>query len=300
MSFINKIKSALQKTSDKISSAIINKKLDVEFIQELEDTLIMADVGVESAVSLSQKVANKKFSPDASASEIKHFLASEIELMLKNYESNFLIEKFSHIPEVILVIGVNGNGKTTTVAKIANILKNAQYSPIMIAADTFRAAAVEQLMFWAEKLDMPICSSQEKIDPAALVYQGMEIATQNNNDVVLIDTAGRMQNREDLLAELEKIKRVIKKYDVTAPHKTILIIDGLTGQAAHNQVDVFLNKIGIDGIIVTKLDGTAKGGALIALTTKYKLPIFALGIGEELDDLKSFNAASFSKALLDL
>ncbi|MDR0968757.1 MAG: signal recognition particle-docking protein FtsY [Holosporaceae bacterium] len=298
MGFLDKIKTAFQKTSEKLTVSITGKKIDENFARELEDALIMADIGVETATELAKKVADRKFSKETTDLEVKQFLADEIYAALRPYESDFFNRDFSHRPEIILVIGVNGNGKTTTVAKLANIFKTAGHRPLLVAADTFRAAAVEQLKYWAEKIQVDIRAGKEKADAAGLVYDAISSAA--DNDVILIDTAGRMQNRSDLLDELAKIKRVIKKLDESAPHKTILVLDGLTGQAAHNQVDVFLNKIGIDGIIVTKLDGTAKGGAIMPLTRKYKVPIMAIGLGEGLDDLKPFNARAYSQAIFGI
>ncbi|MDR2723600.1 MAG: signal recognition particle-docking protein FtsY [Holosporaceae bacterium] len=300
MGFFNKIKDAFKKTSERISLSIGGKKIDGEFIQEIEDALIIADVGVKTAAELAQKISNKKFSKELTELDIKQFLANEIYTLLKPYENDFFSGNFSHNPEIILVIGVNGNGKTTTVAKIANIFKTMGHKPLLVAADTFRAAATEQLKCWAQRIGVDIRTGKEKADVAGFVYDSIKQADSSTHDVILIDTAGRMQNRSDLLDELEKIKRVIKKLNDTAPHKTILVLDGLTGQATHNQVNIFLNKIGIDGIIITKLDGTAKGGAIISLTKKYKIPIFALGIGEDLDDLKTFDAQEYSRAILGI
>jgi fused signal recognition particle receptor len=300
MSFFSKIKSALQKTSDKISIAVSGKKVDEDFAKEIEDALILADVGIEASSELSEKISSKKFSKETTDLEIKQYLADEISLMLKPYESDLFNRSFTPTPFIIMVIGVNGNGKTTTVAKIANTLKNAGHTPLLVAADTFRAAAVEQLKYWASKLNVDICVGKENADAAGLVYNAIEQGKNNRNDIVLIDTAGRLQNRTDLLDELEKIKRVIKKIDATAPHATILILDGLTGQASHNQVEVFLNKIGIDGVIITKLDGTAKGGAIISLTQKYKINVFAIGVGESIDDIKQFDAQEYANAILGL
>ncbi|MDR1561317.1 MAG: signal recognition particle-docking protein FtsY [Holosporaceae bacterium] len=298
MTFFSKLKFALCKTSEKISASIAGKKTNKNFVREIEEALILADVGVEMAAQLASKISQKKFSKEASKLEIKQFLAQEIANLLKPYEYDFFGKVLSHSLYIILVIGVNGNGKTTTIAKIANVFKNLGHNPLMIAADTFRAAAAEQLKYWADKIQVSFCSAEEKCDPAGLVYNSIEKARQNNNNIALIDTAGRMQNRNDLLAELEKIKKVIKKLDSSAPHSTILILDGLTGQAAHAQIKVFLEKIGVDGIIVTKLDGTAKGGAIISLTQKYKIPIFGLGVGEAIDDLKPFLAEEYAKAIV--
>ncbi|MDR2646214.1 MAG: signal recognition particle-docking protein FtsY [Holosporaceae bacterium] len=300
MEFFNKIKDAFKKTSEKISLSIVGKKIDENFAQEIEDALIMADVGVKTVSALAKKLTNRKFSKETTDQEVKQFLADEICELLKPYESNFFRDNLSHNPEIILIIGVNGGGKTTTIAKIASFFKTSGHSPLLVAADTFRAAAVEQLKYWAEKISVNILEGKEKVDAASLAYDSVKLASVLNCDVVLIDTAGRMQNRSDLLDELEKMKRVVKKLDESAPHKIILVLDGLIGQASHNQVDVFLNKIGIDGIIVTKLDGTAKGGAIISLTEKYRIPIFAIGIGESLDDLKPFSASEYARALLGL
>lgn len=300
MGVFSKIKSALQKTSEKISISITGKKIGEDFAQEIEEALILADLGVETAVELSEKISDKKFSKESTDTDIKKHLADEISKILKPYESNLFDITSNRLPTIILIIGVNGNGKTTTVAKIANIFKERGHSPLLVAADTFRAAAVEQLKYWANKINVDICAGKENADAAGLVFSAIEQAKQNNNDILLIDTAGRMQNRTDLLDELEKIKRVIKKLDDSAPHTTILILDGLTGQAAHNQVDVFTDKIGVDGFIITKLDGTAKGGAIVSLTRKYKLKIFAVGIGESMEDLKQFDSDEYAKAIIGI
>jgi fused signal recognition particle receptor len=300
MGFFNKIKDAFRKTSEKISLSIVGKKIDENFAQEIEDALIMADVGVKTAAMLAKRLTDRKFSKETTDQEVKQFLADEICKLLEPYESNFFSGNFSHNPEIILIIGANGSGKTTTIAKIANFLKTSGHSPLLVAADTFRAAAVEQLKYWAEKIDVNILKGKDKADAASLAYDSVKLASALNCDVVLIDTAGRMQNRSDLLDELEKMKRVVKKLDESAPHKIVLALDGLIGQASHNQVDVFLNKIGIDGIIITKLDGTAKGGAIISLTEKHHIPIFAIGVGEGLDDLKPFQASEYARALLGL
>ncbi|MDR0580693.1 MAG: signal recognition particle-docking protein FtsY [Holosporaceae bacterium] len=300
MEFFDKIKDAFKKTSEKISLSIVGKKIDENFAQEIEDALIMADVGVKTAAMLAKKLTDRKFPKETTDQEVKQFLADEICELLKPYESNFFSANFSHNPEIILIIGVNGSGKTTTIAKIANFLKISGHRPLLVAADTFRAAAVEQLKYWAEKIAVDILEGREKADAASLAYDSVKLASVLNCDIVLIDTAGRMQNRSDLLDELEKMKRVVKKLDESAPHKIILALDGLIGQASHNQVDVFLNKIGIDGIIITKLDGTAKGGAIVSLTEKYCIPIFAIGVGESLGDLKPFSASEYAHALLGL
>jgi fused signal recognition particle receptor len=338
--FLSKIKSALKKTSEKVALTISGRKADENLRQEIEDALIVADVGVETAVELSQRALDRKFSRETTDGEIKLFLATEIYELLKPYESDFFArldksfrsekkvvaddgyEKNDHkserspanksmyesfvnitaqrIPYVLLIVGVNGNGKTTTLAKIANIFKKSGYSPMLVAGDTFRAAAVEQLKYWADRIGVEFCSAPDKSDAAALVYNAMETAKARRNGVVLVDTAGRMQNREDLMAELEKIKRVMGKIDASSPHSTLMVLDGLTGQSAHSQVDVFLHKVGIDGIIITKLDGTAKGGAVVPLTKKYGIPLVAVGTGEKVDDISPFDALDFSRGLLGI
>jgi fused signal recognition particle receptor len=300
MGFFSKIKSSLKKTSETISRSLTGRKIDEHLAQEIEDALIMADVGVEASAELSSKIASRKFPKEATDLDVRQFLAEEIANLLKPYECNFFENRSDLVPRIILVIGVNGNGKTTTSAKIANIFRESGHSPLLVAADTFRAAAVEQLVYWGQKISVDVCAEKEKADAAGLVFSAIKQAILNRNDVVIVDTAGRMQNRLDLLAELEKIKRVIQNVTNGSIPETALVIDGVTGQAAHSQVEVFQNKIGVDGVIITKLDGTAKGGALISLVKKYKIPIFAIGIGEKIQDIKPFDAQEYANAIVDL
>lgn len=297
MGILDKLKETFRKTSESILIAVAGKKIDENFYQEIEDALIRADVGAQTSIMLAQKLADKKFPRDATESEIKKFLVDEITQLLEPYEAD-LFGSVNKNPEIILVIGVNGNGKTTSIAKLANVFKKKGHNPLLIAGDTFRAAAVEQLKYWGNQLGVDVFHGKEQADAAGVVYSGIEKAKSENKDVIIIDTAGRMQNRDDLIAELDKIKRVIKKIDETAPHKTVLVLDGLTGQTAHLQVKSFLNKVGIDGLIVTKLDSTAKGGVVISLTQKYKAPIFAIGVGEGVDDLQPFSANRYASAIL--
>lgn len=297
MGILDKLKETFRKTSESILIAVAGKKIDENFYQEIEDALIRADVGAQTSIMLAQKLADKKFPRDATESEIKKFLVDEITQLLEPYEAD-LFGSVNKNPEIILVIGVNGNGKTTSIAKLANVFKKKGHNPLLIAGDTFRAAAVEQLKYWGNQLGVDVFHGKEQADAAGVVYSGIEKAKSENKDVIIIDTAGRMQNRDDLIAELDKIKRVIKKIDETAPHKTVLVLDGLTGQTAHLQVKSFLNKVGIDGLIVTKLDSTAKGGVVISLTQKYKAPIFAIGVGEGVDDLQPFSASRYASAIL--
>lgn len=296
MTLFDKIKNALKKTSSTISLAITGKKVDTEFLENLRDALILADVGVQTSDNLINELSKQKFEKELTEDDVKNALASNIEKMLIPYEKTLFTQL--HFPEIVLIIGVNGNGKTTTIAKLANLLKKSGHKPLLVAGDTFRAAAVSQLDYWAQKIGVDICKGKEKSDAAGLVYSAIEKAQKENYDVVLIDTAGRMQNRSDLLDELKKIKKVTKKLDADAPHSTILILDGLTGQATHSQVEIFKNEIGIDSIIITKLDATAKGGSIISLTKKYEIPVSHIGIGENLDDIQPFSAKQYAKALL--
>jgi fused signal recognition particle receptor len=288
--FLSRIKSALRKTSEMIS--IAGGKINEDLLREIEETLILADVGAETSAQLASKISRWKL--PAGDRRIKQQLADEIFELLRSSESDFFHRNLSSL-HIMLIVGVNGNGKTTTAAKMANIFKKTGHKPLLVAADTFRAAAVEQLTLWADKIGVAIAVGRAGSDPAGLVYTSIERATLDGNWPVIVDTAGRMQNRDDLMAELEKIKRVAGKFD--ADTRTILVLDGLTGQAAHNQVGAFLQKVGVDGLVVTKLDGTAKGGAIIALTQKYKLPILAIGVGEGPDDLRPFSAREYADAL---
>lgn len=297
----SKIKSAFQKTSEKISLGLMGRKIDADLVQDIEDSLILVDAGFETASKLAQQVSARKFPKDATDIDVRNYLAEEIETMMQPYVSDFL-EKRDYMPKpyVMLVIGVNGNGKTTTIAKLANILKMKGQKILIVAADTFRAAAVDQLKYWATKLDVDIFRGPENVDPAGLVYDALKISKEQSEkyDIILIDTAGRMQNRGDLLDELDKIKRVMKKIDPSAPHCTALILDGVTGQATHSQVEIFKDKIGIDGVFVTKLDGSAKGGALIALTQKYEIKIMGIGVGEGFEDLRAFDAREYARGIM--
>lgn len=296
MSLFDKIRDALKKTSATISLAISGKKIDDSSLENLRDALILADVGVEISEKLVSSLSEQKFSQDTTEDDVKNMLANSIEEMLVPYQKQLFLPPL-HSPEIVLMIGVNGNGKTTTVAKLANLLKKSGQRPLLVAADTFRAAAVAQLQYWANKIGVDICASAEGGDAASLVYNAIERAHGENYGVVLIDTAGRMQNRSDLLDELKKIKRVIKKLDESAPHSTVLVLDGLTGQATHQQVEIFKNEIGVDSIIITKLDATAKGGAIIGLTQKYGVPVSYVGVGEGVEDLQVFDAHQYAQAL---
>ena len=302
MSIFDKFKLGLNKSSKSLSSGLNNlifkKKIDENTLNELEDFLIQSDVGVESAKELKEKFANTKINPkDSNQSNVYKIFSNYISEILKPLEKNFENIK-SNKPSVILVAGVNGVGKTTTIGKLGKILRKNKNKIIFGAADTFRAGAVNQLEIWAKRINADIIKSDEGSDPASVAYKSLEYGKKNNFDFILIDTAGRLQNKKNLMDEFKKITTVIKKIDPSAPHETFLILDATTGQSAINQVEEFKKITPITGIIMTKLDGTAKGGILLAIAKKFKLPIIALGMGEKEDDLQMFSAEHFANALI--
>ena len=302
MNIFEKFKLGLSKSSRSLSSGlnelIFKKKIDESILNELEDFLIQSDVGVEAAKELREKFANTKIdSNNAGKDEIFKIFSNYASKILKPLEKNL---KNIHInnPSVILVAGVNGVGKTTTIGKLGKILGQNKKKIVLGAADTFRAAAVNQLDVWAKKINADIIKSHEGADPASVAYKALEYAKKNNSDYLLIDTAGRLQNKKNLMDEFKKITKVVKKIDTNAPHETFLILDATTGQSAINQVEEFKKITPITGIIMTKMDGTAKGGILLAIGKKFKLPIVALGMGEKEDDLQSFDAQHYASALM--
>jgi len=302
MSIFDKFKLGLSKSTKNLSSGlndlIFKKKIDENMLNELEDFLIQSDVGVESAKELREKFAATKVnSKESSKDEIFKIFSDYTSKILKPLEKN-LENIDENKPSVILIAGVNGVGKTTTIGKLGKILGKKSKKIVLGAADTFRAAAVSQLEVWAKKINADIIKSNEGADPASVAYKAFEHAKNNNFDYLLIDTAGRLQNKKNLMDEFKKITKVIKKIDSTAPHETFLILDATTGQSAINQVEEFKKITPITGIIMTKLDGTAKGGILLAISKKFKLPIIALGMGEKEDDLHMFNAEHYSNALM--
>ncbi len=302
MSIFDKFKLGLSKSSKNLSSGlndlIFKKKIDENMLNELEDFLIQSDVGVESAKELREKFANTKVNPKTvEKDEIFKIFSNYVSEILKPLEKN--LENINkNKPSVILIAGVNGVGKTTTIGKLGKILGQNNKKIVLGAADTFRAAAVSQLEVWAKRINADIIKSDEGADPASVAYKALDHAKKNNFDYLLIDTAGRLQNKKNLMDEFKKITKVLKKIDSNAPHETFLILDATTGQSAINQVEEFKKISQITGIIMTKLDGTAKGGILLAIGKKFKLPIIALGMGEKEDDLQTFNSEYFSNALM--
>lgn len=298
-----RLKAGLEKSSRAFSSGIgkllSDRKLGQTQIDELEELLIRADLGIRTASAITQKLKDKRFEKDISQKDIKLFIATEISKILTPIAQPFLTSPINK-PHVILVCGVNGSGKTTTIGKLAYNLVKEKKSVIMCAADTFRAAASEQLMIWGSNVGCKVVSQEKGSDPAGVVFDAIEIANKEKVDALLIDTAGRLQNKTELMEELTKITRVIKKRNDTGPHSSLLVLDSTVGQNAHSQVDIFHEMIGITGLILTKLDGTAKGGVIVSLADKHGLPIHAIGVGEQIDDLRPFNAEVFSRMLLGL
>ena len=302
MGIFDKFKLGLNKSSKSLSTGLNNlifkKKIDENTLNALEDFLIQSDVGVESAKELREKFANTKINPkESDRKEVFKIFSNYASEVLKPLEKN-LEDINTNKPTVILIAGVNGVGKTTTIGKLGKILTKNSKKIVLGAADTFRAAAVSQLEVWAKKINADIIKSEEGADPASVAYKALTHAKDNNFDYLIIDTAGRLQNKKNLMDEFKKITTVVKKIDSDAPHETFLILDATTGQSAINQVEEFKKITPITGIIMTKLDGTAKGGILLAIGRKFKLPIVALGMGEKEDDLQKFNSEYFSNALM--
>ena len=300
-SWWKRLKQGLSKSSerlgDNLKSILTHRKLDQETLDELEDLLISSDLGVETAKILKDLLSKNRLNKEVTEEEIKEFLASEIEKILEPVAKPIIINKK---PQIILVIGVNGAGKTTTISKLAKMWIDQGLSIHMAACDTFRAAAVEQLQIWGDRLNVPVYTAAAGSDAASLAYESITKATEASADILLIDTAGRLHNKEGLMNELKKIVKVIKKINPEAPHNTLLILDATTGQNAHNQLQVFQEMIGVTGLIITKLDGTARGGVIVAIAQKFKLPIHAIGVGETFEDLRPFTAKDFSFNLVGL
>ncbi|MDC1260848.1 signal recognition particle-docking protein FtsY [Pseudomonadota bacterium] len=307
LSWFKKLKSGLSKSASKVDNAISSitgkKTVDKEELDNIEDQLILADLGVEVASRITKRIKEQKFElnekKEITKLDISKTLASEIEKFLLPCQLN-IFDKLKSKPHVILLAGVNGSGKTTTAGKIAEKFRLDNKTVVLAAADTFRAAAVAQLETWAERTGAKIVSGLDGGDSAAVAYKAVEKAKNENIDIVIIDTAGRLQNKKDLMEELTKTCRVISKLDPDAPHQKIVVLDGTVGQNAHSQLKNFNDAIGLTGMIITKLDGSAKGGVVVSLAEKFKIPIHAVGVGEGLNDLQDFKAVSFSRALAGL
>ena len=304
MGIFEKFKIGLNKSassfSDGMKNLVIKKKIDEETLNKIEEFLIMSDVGVDVASEIRKIISEKKILPNQdSIMQVNQILLNYVEKLMNPLEKEILNNE-NVGTKVFLIAGVNGVGKTTTIGKLGKILKKNNKKIIFAATDTFRAAAIEQLENWSKKIDVKIIKSETGSDPASVAFKALEFAIKNNFDYVLIDTAGRLQNKKNLMEEYKKISNVTKKIDPNSPHEVLLVLDATTGQNALIQVEEFQKIAPITGIIMTKLDGTAKGGILIALAKKFNLPIVALGLGEKEDDLQIFNSKDFVKALINI
>ncbi|MGE0665967.1 MAG: signal recognition particle-docking protein FtsY [Sphingomonadales bacterium] len=304
--WFTRLKDGLKKSSNSVSDGITGlfttgvlsgkRKLDAETLDELEDVLIMADFGVATAARVTQELGRTRMDKEVSGEEIRRTLAGVVAQTLIPVARPLVIDP-ARKPHVLLVVGVNGSGKTTTIGKLARQFRGQGKSVMLAAGDTFRAAAIEQLAVWGERNNVPVIAKPVGADAAAVAFEAIEMARAQAIDVLMIDTAGRLQNKQGLMEELAKIVRVIRKADPTAPHDTLLVLDATTGQNAVQQVEVFRSVAQITGLIMTKLDGTARGGVLVACAEKFKLPIHAIGVGESIEDLQPFDAREFADTI---
>ena len=301
-SWWQKLKGGLQRSSSaltqNVTAIFTRRKLDDAALEELEEALIAADLGVAMAAKLTARLAKSRFGKDVSDVEVKEALADYVAEALEPVARPLVIEGAK--PFVILVAGVNGTGKTTTIGKLAAQFAQAGKRVGLVAGDTFRAAAIEQLQIWGERAGAPVFAAKAGADPAGLVFDALAKASEQGLDVLLVDTAGRLHNKGALMDELKKVVRVMQKQDPTAPHASLLVLDATTGQNAHRQVEMFKQAVDLTGLVVTKLDGSARGGVVVALAETFHLPVHAVGVGEGIDDLRPFEAKAFARALLDL
>ncbi len=300
ISWFQRLKRGLSRSSKELSSSITGiftkRKLDEDTLQELEDVLIRADLGMETAIRITDTLSSGRFGKDVSDEEVRGVMRAEIEKVLAPVARPLELD-LSHKPHVILLVGVNGTGKTTTIGKLAAKLREAKLNVWLAAGDTFRAAAIEQLHIWGQRTGSPVVSNKIGSDAAGLAYDAFEKAKDAGADVLIIDTAGRLQNRTELMDELAKIVRVLGKLDPEAPHTVLQTLDATTGQNALNQVEIFRNIAGVNGLVMTKLDGTARGGILVGIAAKHKLPVYFIGVGEQVADLEPFSAKEFAAAI---
>jgi fused signal recognition particle receptor len=303
MSWLKRLTDGLKKSSASATSQLkgifTGKKINADTMESLEEALISADLGVAASSKIVQELAKKYDGKSGDQDELLNALAVAISNILKPLQKQLLVSDTYH-PHIMMLVGVNGSGKTTTAGKLARRFSQQGKKVVLVAADTFRAAAIEQLKGWAERSSVDILSAERGADPAALVYQSIEKARQQKADLILIDTAGRLQNRTELMEELAKIVRVIKKLVPEAPHDSLIVLDGTVGQNSISQLKAFQDVSAITGIIMTKLDGSARGGALVALAEEFELPIHLIGVGETAEDLQDFNADAYARALLGL
>lgn len=299
-SWWKRLSAGLKRTSSSLGTAVADlvtkRKLDRAMLDDIEDVLLRADLGTEVAARIAEAVGKGRYDKSVSAEDVTTIVATEVEKVLSPVAKPLEIDA-SQKPFVILVVGVNGSGKTTTIGKLAAKLTAEGRKVMLAAGDTFRAAAIEQLKVWGERNKVPVVARAQGSDSASLAFEAVEAAKAQNMDVLLIDTAGRLQNKTELMVELEKVRRVIGKVDASAPHAVLLVLDATVGQNALSQVDAFHKTAGVTGLVMTKLDGTARGGILVALSEKYKLPVHFIGVGEGIDDLAPFTARDFARAI---
>jgi fused signal recognition particle receptor len=299
--WFRRLKQGLQRSSSRLTDGITGiftkKRLDNATLGELEELLISADLGVALASEVTETLRRTRFDQEIAPEEIRATLAEEIARRLAPAEKPLALDP-ARRPFVVLVVGVNGSGKTTTIGKLAKQLRDDGRSVLLAAGDTFRAAAVEQLKIWGERTGAPVVAKATGADAAGLVFEALERARQESAEVLLIDTAGRLHNKADLMAELQKVVRAIKKIDAAAPHAVLLVLDATVGQNAHQQVEIFRDMVGVTGLVMTKLDGTARGGVLVAVAERFGIPIHFIGVGESAEDLRPFDARAFARSLV--
>jgi len=298
-----RLRSGLSKSSKKLVGGITGlftkRKLDDATLEELEELLITSDLGVKTAATLTANLAREKFDKEVTGEEVRAAFAEDIAQILTPVARPLSIDPATK-PFVVLMVGVNGSGKTTTIGKLAKRFRDERRSVMLAAGDTFRAAAIEQLRAWGERTRVPVVEKPHGSDAAALAFDALDRAKAEGSDVLLIDTAGRLQNKSQLMDELAKVVRVLKKRDASAPHATVLVLDGTVGQNAHSQVKAFKEMVDITGLVVTKLDGSARGGVVVALAQEFGLPVHAVGVGEGADDLRPFEARQFANSLMGI
>jgi fused signal recognition particle receptor len=297
---LSRLTTGLKRSSDNLATSITSvftkRKLDAATLDELEDVLIQADLGLETAMAITETLRRDRFDREVSDSDVRNVLAGEVEKVLGPVAKPLVVDTTKK-PFIILMIGVNGSGKTTTIGKLAQKFAAEGKSVMLAAGDTFRAAAIEQLQVWGQRTGAPVIAKPAGSDASGLAFDAVTQAKAEGRDVLIIDTAGRLQNRDELMNELEKVIRVIKKVEPTAPHATLLTLDATTGQNALKQVEIFGQRAGVTGLVMTKLDGTARGGILVAIAKKFGLPVHFIGVGEGVDDLEPFEASDFAKAI---
>ncbi len=304
LGWFQKLRQGLAKTSSRLADGVAGiftgkRRLDDDALEDLEDVLIGADLGPSMAARMVADLAKTRFDKEITEQEVREAFADHVTTVLEPVAKALQIDP-ANKPHVVLVVGVNGSGKTTTIGKLATRLKAEGKSVMLAAGDTFRAAAVEQLKVWGERAGVPVIAKDTGADAASLAFDAMAQAREAAVDVLLIDTAGRLHNKSNLMSELQKVVRVIGKQNETAPHDTLLVLDATVGQNAMQQVSVFLDMVNVTGLVVTKLDGTAKGGVLVALADKFGLPVHAIGVGEQADDLRAFEARDYARSLMGL